>query len=235
MYFFYKGVRVFYKRAGEPKAVFLHGWGGDSQSFSGAENYLNSLGVGYVAPDLPGFGKSGYDVEWDIFDYADCVSALIKQMGAVTLVGHSFGGRIALILGNQKSIEKIVLTGCAGLKPRFSLSKVVSETKYKLYKKLKRDLSRFGSYDYRNAGKLKPVLVRVVNEYLDKQAKSVTAKTLIVWGKKDEVTPYYMAKSLARKIKGSILKPLDGDHFAYLSPKFSFYLGEFIKGGTICP
>ena len=184
---------------------------------------------------MPGFGKSGYDVEWDIFDYADCVSALIKQMGTVTLVGHSFGGRIALILGNQKSIEKIVLTGCAGLKPRFSLSKVVSETKYKLYKKLKRDLSRFGSYDYRNAGKLKPVLVRVVNEYLDKQAKSVTAKTLIVWGKKDEVTPYYMAKSLARKIKGSILKPLDGDHFAYLSPKFSFYLGEFIKGGTICP
>ena len=58
---------------------------------------------------MPGFGKSGYDVEWDIFDYADCVSALIKQMGTVTLVGHSFGGRIALILGNQKSIEKIVL------------------------------------------------------------------------------------------------------------------------------
>lgn len=114
MYFFYKGVRVFYKRAGEPKAVFLHGWGGDSQSFSGAENYLNSLGVGYVAPDLPGFGKSGYDVEWDIFDYADCVSALIKQMGTVTLVGHSFGGRIALILGNQKSIEKSYLRAAQG-------------------------------------------------------------------------------------------------------------------------
>ena len=234
MYFFYNGVRVFYKRTGEPTVVFLHGWGGDSRSFASAENYLSSLNIGYIAPDLAGFGRSGMDASWSIRDYYSCVSALIDGLNDITVVGHSFGGRIALLLGNDKRVTKLVLTGCAGLKPRFSLSKAISETKYKLYKKLNRDLSRFGSYDYRNAGKLKPVLVRVVNEYLDKDAKKVTAKTLIVWGKKDEVTPLYMAKSLGRKIKGSVTKIIDGDHFAYLSPKFSFYLGEFIKGGRIC-
>ena len=64
--------------------------------------------------------------------------------------------------------------------------------------------------------------VTVVNDFLEKEARKITAETLLVWGKKDDATPLYMAKKYNKLIHGSGLVIVkDAGHFSYLD---DFYL-----------
>ena len=78
---------------------------------------------------------------------------------------------------------------------------------------------------------LKPVFNRIVNTDLTYTLKDINSPTLIVWGKDDDSTPFYMAKKLHRNIKDSAIITLDGGHFAYLqnSNKFLLIVNNFIK------
>ena len=70
---------------------------------------------------------------------------------------------------------------------------------------------------------MKKILVNVTNEYLDKYLKDITCDTLIIWGKKDDVTPYYNAIKLKKKIKNSGLVTLEGvGHFPFIESKKTF-------------
>jgi len=73
----------------------------------------------------------------------------------------------------------------------------------------------------------------VVNTHLDDFLPFVRAKTLIVFGKDDKVTPAYMAKRFKRKIKNSQLVLLEGaGHFCYVDRKIEFVsqLEKFLEG-----
>ena len=240
--FSYNEIKVFYKRhlgSGSP-VLFLHGWGGNSASFSGAYDYLCSLGRDVVAVDFPGFGNSDMPLgNWGIDDYASCIEALVESMelNKVMLVGHSFGGRVAICLGNRKWVDRIILVDSAGLKPRFSLSKKIKVLRYKLAKKAGKDLSAYGSADYRTLNpQMKSVFINVVNAFLDDRLESINCPVLIVWGKHDKETPVYMARRLKRKLKNRKLIYLDGGHFAYAEDmiKFNYLLTEFSGGGEEC-
>lgn len=239
MFFSYNGTSVFYKRhmgQGTP-ILLMHGWGGSTVSFSGAYEYLCGLNRDVIAVDFPGFGSSDMPAEdWGIFDYAACMDAIINALSTekVILVGHSFGGRVALCLADKEYVESIVLVDSAGLKPLPSLIKTIKVWRYKQAKKAGKDLSKFGSLDYRALpGGLKKVFINVVNTHLDDKLEGISCPVLIVWGKHDKETPRYMARRFKRKIKGSKLVYLDGGHFAYAeSPiKFNLVLAEFISGG----
>lgn len=242
MFFSFEGVSIFYKRhlgVGEP-IVLMHGWGGSNVSFSGVYEYLCGYNRDVIALDFPGFGGSDMPLEnWGIHDYARCVDALIKalKIRKATLVGHSFGGRVALCLSDFDWVKSIVLIDSAGLKPRFSLKKAILIGRYKRAKKAGKDVSNFGSPDYLAlTAPMKSVFVRVVNTYLDDKLGNITCPVLIIWGKKDKETPPYMARRLKRRIKGSVLIFLDGGHFAYVESqlKFNLILAEFTKGGAQC-
>ena len=76
---------------------------------------------------MPGFGLSGDPTgEWGVGDYAEFVKAFLKALGVdrMRLLGHSFGGRISIKLATDPEfaprIEKLVLTGSAGLKRKRS-------------------------------------------------------------------------------------------------------------------
>lgn len=242
MFFSFEGVSVFYKRhmgPGDP-IVLMHGWGGSNVSFSGVFEYLCGLNRDVIALDFPGFGGSDLPLEsWGIYDYARCVDALIKalKIRKAVLVGHSFGGRVALCLSDLDWVQSIVLIDSAGLKPRFSLKKAIRVRKFKRAQAAGKDVSGFGSPDYLAlTPPMKHVFVRVVNTHLDEKLSSITCPVLIVWGKKDKETPPYMARRLKRKIKGSVLIYLEGGHFAYVENqlKFNLILAEFTKGGSQC-
>lgn len=242
MFFSYGGINVFYKRHigfGVP-VVLLHGWGGSNVSFSGAYDYLCGLNRDVIAIDFPGFGSSDFPPpEWGIDDYALCVNELVRllKLRKATLVGHSFGGRVALCLASYEWIEGIMLVDSAGLKPRFSLKKTYRVWRYKRAKRKGKDLTSFGSLDYLMLSQsMKSVFVRIVNTHLDDRLKSISCPVLIVWGKRDKDTPLYMARKLKRKIKGSTLIFLEGGHFAYAEDylRFNLILSEFTKGGMGC-
>ena len=227
----------------EAVTLLLHGWGGNLNSFRGLENELAENDQSVLTLDFPGFGGSDMPKEsFTLDDYYKIVLELIQKLNIkkLNIVAHSFGGRIALLLASKNAnlVHKLVLVDSAGLKPKYSFAKSFKIFHYKFLKKLKnagiikRDLSGYGSSDYRAMpDELKPVFNNIVKTDLTYTLKRISCSTLIVWGKDDTSTPYYMAKKLNKGIKDSAIITFDGGHFAYLqnSNKFLIIVNNFIK------
>ena len=213
------GINITYRytKQSENVVLLLHGWGGSLNSFRSLENFLISNNFSVLTIDFPGFGGSDQPTEsFDLWDYKKIVVELLQaeNIQEVSIVAHSFGGRVAFLLASENAelVEKLVLCDVAGIKPRFNLAKQFKIWKYKLLKKLKekgkykKDLLSYGSDDYRAMpDNLKPVFNRIVKTDLTGKLKDIVAPSLIIWGKKDKDTPYYMAKKINRKIKDSAI------------------------------
>ena len=186
-----------------PTVLFLHGWGGGLASFAGAYGKVCDLGfaaVNFAFPkDMPS--------DWGIYDYAAHVRAFTEKFDikAPIIVGHSFGGRVGMILAAQGLCEKLVLVDSAGLKPKFDIKKKIAVARYRYRVKHGKPLDGF-----------------VVNTHLDKLMRYIKCPTLIVWGKDDKDTPPYMAKRLKRGIPNSELVFLDGGHYSYIDSDYGF-------------
>ena len=209
------------QRGFAPTVLFLHGWGGGLASFAGAYGTVCDLGfaaVNFAFPkDMPS--------DWGIYDYAAHVRAFTEKFDikAPIIVGHSFGGRVGMILAAQGLCEKLVLVDSAGLKPKFDIKKKIAVARYRYRVKHGKPLDGFGSIDYNNMSKEKRgVFVRVVNTHLDKLMRYIKCPTLIVWGKDDKDTPPYMAKRLKRGIHNSELVYLNGGHYSYIDSDYGF-------------
>jgi len=226
-----------------PTIVLLHGWGGNSQSFFPIYSAFDDFNI--LSLDFCGFGQSDKPTaDFTIFSYAQIVSCLLKYFNLTNtiLVGHSFGGRVALILGetDKEIVSKLILIDSAGIKPRFSAKRLLKIIKYKINKKLvdhnlrKGDcLEKYGSVDYKKLSSIeKQVFSKIVRQDLTNFAKSTTQDTLILWGEKDKDTPLYMAKRLHKFIKNSKLFVIKGaGHFSYLDNKQTTIkiIKEFLK------
>ena len=210
--------------------VLLHGWGCSGETMQGVFNSLVTQNKQALSVDLPYFGKSDTPpADFTVYDYALIVKKMIDSLGfkRVNLIGHSFGGRLSIILGaNYKdSTNKIILVDSAGLKPKRSLKYRIKVSLYKIKKRLKIKQKNAGSTDY-NAlpDNMKKVFVNIVNTHLDKLVSQITAPTLIIWGKDDLDTPLYMAKKLNKKIANSGLVVLeDAGHYSFLDKPQHFY------------
>src|SRR3954464_13202142 len=96
------GRTALYGVAGEGlPVVFLHGWGLGQHAYKRALKRLVHLGTRVYAPALPGFGGTGDlpDRLFSLTGYADWVEGFLRAVkieGPVFLVGHSFGGGVAI-------------------------------------------------------------------------------------------------------------------------------------------
>ena len=91
--------------AGRP-VVFLHGWGAGHHAYRRSVKRLASAGVHVYAPALPGFsGTTALPAEQSsLGGYADWVVAFLDAISldeSVVLVGHSFGGGVAIKTAHQ--------------------------------------------------------------------------------------------------------------------------------------
>ena len=171
-------------------------------------------------------------------DYIAQVKAFMRENGVVRphVIAHSFGGRIALKMSaeNPEIFDKLVLTGCAGLKPRRSAKYYIIKGVYKILKPLvkKEKLKKFFSSDYNALDSvMKESFKLIVNEHLDYLLPKIENQTLLVFGSEDKQTPLYMAKRLEKGIKNARLLVLkDAGHFAFIDKpyKFNTEVGEFL-------
>jgi pimeloyl-ACP methyl ester carboxylesterase len=94
--------RLYAEEAGNgPAVVLLHGLGGSGYTWRYmVADLARSHRV--IAIDLRGFGRSAkpYDQHYAALDQAAYVRAFLEQRGlrGITLVGHSFGGAVAMVL-----------------------------------------------------------------------------------------------------------------------------------------
>lgn len=238
MNYFFNGVQVDYEfksKNNKVVDVFLHGWGRSKEDFL---EIINELKIeNYLILDFPPFGKSGLIKDFTIYTYASVVMSLIDNLKIekFNLIGHSFGGRVAIIIaGKEKErINKLVLIDSAGLKPKLKFSKRIKLLKYKIRKRLKMNVEEYGSSDYRSLSfEMKKVFVSVVNTFLDENAKIIEAQTLIIYGKNDQETPIYMAKKFNKLISNSTLRIIENaGHFCFIERKIKFceILDKFLR------
>ncbi len=192
------------------------------------------------AIDLKGFGESpSLTSAYSLDDYVLDVIKFIDELNIekYDLLAHSFGGRIAIKLAKlDHRLDKIILTGCAGLKPKRKPSYFIKVYAYKVLKKFLpyKTLKNFGSSEYKTLTDIhKKSYVKIVNEHLDDQLKYINNKTLLIFGENDSSTPLYMAKKLKKNIKNSTLIIMKGCfHFAFIDKprEFNLYVKEFLFG-----
>ena len=207
--------------------LFLHGWGLNKSYF---DKCINRISDDYskVSLDFFGFGNSTEPENYfDTYEYAYHIFIFLKKIkvNKIIIVGHSFGGRVAIILSSlyDINIEGVILTSSAGIN-LFKLKTYLKIKSYKIAKKLshikliKKNLKNFGSPDYKKSqDSLRCVFVRVVNQDLKFLLKYISVPCVLIWDKKDKETPYKMCKVLNRKIRNShIVLFNSGGHFAFL-------------------
>lgn len=226
-----------------PTIVFLHGWGVNRKIYNRIIDLIK-FDCNYINIDLYGFGESSEPKDYfDVYEYAYQIFLLLKRCGIkrVILVGHSYGGRLSIILSSIFDIEiyRLVLTSSAGI-VRFNLLTWLRVKTYKLCKYLymhkiisRKFLDRFGSSDYNNATALmRRILSRVIRQDLRYLLKYISCETLLVWNKKDKDTPYWICKKLNKGIKKSLVVDYEnGGHFtAFVNyNKFSKVLKHLCK------
>ncbi len=236
--------------AGAAPVVLLHGWGTNIQSMAVITDSLKAQHEVYSF-DFPGFGLSTEpETVWDVYRYADFTESALKALNIVNpiLLGHSFGGRISIILSSRMPVSKLVLVDAAGIKPKRSFNYYQKVYTYKTFKNLAKtpglsylfkefvaDYSKkSGSSDYQNASPImKGILSKVVNQDLRKHMSNISAPTLLIWGTHDFDTPLADAKIMEKLIPNSGLVTLAGaGHFSYLEQPARFltilhhFLGE---------
>lgn len=219
---------------GEGKPLLmLHGYLSNKESFIYQINFFSKRRK-VIVPDMVGFGGTKMPYPYTLGDYARDIRGLIySENGKTDVIAHSFGARVLFRLLPDDAIDKIVLTGAAGIRPRPSLKKGLAIARYKLRKRLGLDVSKFGSADYKALdGVMRQSFVSVVNERLEKEIKAVKNECLLVFGENDEETPLYMAKKLKRYIKNSSLVVIkDAGHFAFVDKpdQFDLIVKEFLS------
>lgn len=115
------GKKIEYYVEGEGKdLLMIHGWVANKYQWVKWTNLLTKLGYRVWAIDLPGFGNSDSPENfWGINEYIETVEEFVKdrRMKNVTLLGHSLGSRLVLVLASKiKDVEKVVVFGVAGIK-----------------------------------------------------------------------------------------------------------------------
>ncbi|MDO8213352.1 alpha/beta fold hydrolase [Conexibacter sp. CPCC 206217] len=221
--------------ADPPVVLVLHGWGASIDAVGSILAGLSDQ-LELVALDLPGFGESDMvPAAWGNADYAQLVIRLADQLGIerFALVGHSRGAAISIVLASDPAtrdrVERMVLTGAVGIKPRRPLSyyakvgmakvgRVVGAIGGPPGKRLQQKIrARAGSADWLAAPEaLRGTLRTVLAEDIRPRLPLVDAPTLLIWGPDDDATPLWMGEQMEREIPGAGLVVLrSGGHFAY--------------------
>jgi pimeloyl-ACP methyl ester carboxylesterase len=246
-----RGLDIFYRQEGQgPPLILLHGWGRSGEVFSTLQSIL-ARNFCVFALDLPGFGQSPLPEKiWGVKEYARLVAVFCRRLGLkkFSLLGHSFGGRIALQLAARKpqKVEKLVLTGVPVLRKtgfkRTLFWLVAKFSNLILFLPplcfLKNPLRRLfyfliKEHDYQRArGQLRKIFKKVIRHRPKKALGRIKVPTLVIWGSKDQVTPLENARFLKEKIKSSRLKVVaNASHkLPYEEPiKFSQKIISFLK------
>lgn len=205
--------------------VLLHGWGQNIEM-------MDMLGRPFqkdfrvIVLDFPGFGESPEPSKpSSVDDYTEMLNKLLTKLkvNKPILVGHSFGGRVAICYSSKYDTEKVVL-----LSSPFRPSKKKSSLKTKIYKivkkiKLLKPLANYlrnkwGSADYKSASEInRGTLVKVVNQDLTENAKKIKCPVLLIYGKQDKDVPIEEARVLETLIEDAGLVEYDNaHHYAYL-------------------
>jgi pimeloyl-ACP methyl ester carboxylesterase len=175
-----------------PVLVHFHGNGEMLSHLVGISSALRSRGVGFFAPEYPGYGLSSGESVSERAIYEDAEAALVHLRDVegvardrIVLVGQSLGTGVAMEMATRGHGSRLIL-----ISPYTSMA----------------DMAR----------RLVPFLPAdlIVRDRFDNAAKApgVSLSTLVIHGKDDELIPVSMGETLARLFRNAELEVLPGVH-----------------------
>lgn len=225
---------------GSAEVVLMHGWGCDHTTVRSIAAILEQ-GLHVYNLDLPGHGISDEPpTAWGVDEYTCFIEKFCKELNIKnpTLIGHSFGGRIGLLMASRNPIERMVLVDGAGIKPKRKPRYYIKVYTFKLAKRLLPIIlgskkgneiidkwrNKSGSADYRNSSPtMRAVMSRCVNQDLKHVMPLIKASTLLIWGENDTATPISDAKYMEKHIADAGLVSFpDAGHYSFLDNPLGF-------------
>lgn len=222
-----KDVNINYIQYGKEDSkdvILLHGWGQNIEMMKPIGDGLADR-FRITILDLPGFGESEEPTyPWTVEDYALMIEEIVSNLkiNKPIVMGHSFGGRVAITFASNNVIEKLVLFGSPIKQEKNSESLKVKTLKglkkmpgmSGIAEKMKKYI---GSRDYKAASTImRQVLVNTVNKDLTEYAKKIEEPVLLIWGDNDEEASISNAHILEKVMLDAGLIILPGTHYAYL-------------------
>jgi len=204
--------------------VLLHGWA--LKINSGWRPFIQLMeakGFRVYFPQIPGLSGKNLDKTWDLYTYADWHKQYINKnkIRDFCLLGHSFGGSIAITYTSQvkNQAKGLILISSSGIRKK-SLPKKIINKITKIFKIffliypicLLKDLVRklwyriLGSGDYlQTDGFSSKTFIKIINFDLTPLLIKISCPTLILWGAEDKDTPLKEGQIMHDKIKNSQL------------------------------
>ncbi|HEX4245947.1 MAG TPA: alpha/beta hydrolase [Acidimicrobiales bacterium] len=206
--------------SGAPPVLALHGWRRNHLDFDPVFAVPEFEDIhAALAVDLPGFGATPPPPEgWGSFQYAVNLVPLFDGLSErVTVVGHSFGGRVALHLPGllPGRIDRLVLTAVplldrAGRRRQPKLAFRMGRRLHQLGlvgdRRMESLRHKHGSPDYRAAqGVMRQVFVRLLAEEYGAVLEGLTIPVTLLWGADDTDVPVEVAERATTLLASSEL------------------------------
>lgn len=216
-----------------PVLLCLHGWGGSQESFAELRAALTDAPLTILTPDLPGFGGAPEPKEpWGIEDYAQWVETWLQDSGfrlqdPLLLLGHSFGGQIAVQLAarGSLSITHLYLCAAAAIRPRFSLKRSIGFVVAKagrgllrvpglgglhsVFRALLYKLMRVHDYE-RASPVMQKTMLNITHDDLTPLLSSIAIPTDLFWGTDDKMTPLKNGRQMVAHLPAGTLHVFPG-------------------------
>lgn len=206
--------------------VFLHGWGSNKELMKQAfDKSFSAFLHCYI--DLPGFGSSPCEEVLHTSDYANIIESFLRELqGSLNtlnlhsfiLVGHSFGGKIAILLTNTLKLPTLILLSSAGILTPKSLKIRAKIALAKIAKSLGLNAKSLRSKDADNLNEaMYQTFKNVVNEDFSEHFKACNGQGYVFWGAQDDATPLSSGEKIASLIPNAHFFVLDGGHYFFLN------------------
>ncbi|HEY9879557.1 MAG TPA: alpha/beta hydrolase [Leptolyngbyaceae cyanobacterium] len=216
---------IFYQQGGTQSSstpiLFLHGWGISTEPY---QEILELLAQKHtvIAPDLPSFARSTYSgLIPDYEGYAEFLHSFLEALNLqrVHLVGHSFGGGVAITLAAlfPEKVKSVMLVGGTGVPtvsiPEIALRRAVEMAWQTFLPRLELkfiDIPRVFTHNLLfNTGNVIQVLLLSLNGDLRHLLPKVQAPCLLVWSDKDLTIPLDRAQEMATTLPHATLKTVE--------------------------
>lgn len=224
------------------RVILLHGWSLDNQIQQKWQPFCDALERLNLDPELlilPGFADTPITEPWTLDMYVSWVLQQLPNKQPVVVLGHSFGGQLAIRLAAEHPdrVSQLILIGAAGIRSQSVLAKLKRST-WKTVAKVGRAITQserarhalyalVGERDYlRSSPLMRQTMSNVLAQDTQDDAARITAPTLLIWGEFDSTTPLWIARRYQRLIAGSQLELI---HQARHAPHFSH-----VDATTLC-